>query len=75
MKLQRVLNTVSVTLALGLVALAAWHVNHPETFHGSALLQVHISTASVSLAASLFPLARCCWNCPRELPLLGAAAM
>ena len=55
MKLQRVLNTVSVSLALGLVALAAWHVNHPETFHGSALLQVHTSTASVSLTAALFP--------------------
>jgi hypothetical protein len=40
MQLQRVLNTVSLSLALGLVALAAWHVNHPETFVGSALLQV-----------------------------------
>jgi hypothetical protein len=40
MGLQRALNTVSVSLALGLVALAAWHTQNPETFHGSALFQV-----------------------------------
>jgi len=38
--MQRTLNTVSVSLALGLVALAAWHTQHPESFHGSALFQV-----------------------------------
>lgn len=28
----RVLNTITVSLALCLVALAGWHVSHPETF-------------------------------------------
>lgn len=40
MGLQRVLNTISVSLALGLVALAAWHTQNPETLHSSALFQV-----------------------------------
>lgn len=40
MATQRVLNTVSLSLALGLVALASWQIGHPETFHGTELVQV-----------------------------------
>ena len=52
MGLQRALNTVSVSLALGLVALAAWHTQNPPNTDGQSALE---NTGSGGGAAGYSP--------------------